>query len=516
MPAFPVTISIPESYDTLDPGFLDSVEDHFKSSTQNTVPIQQPQDSEEATKRDETDGEGSAHEIHSPPHATPSFRRRFFHSLLPSAAPSAALSGYHRGGVLSDAYRETTLSEGPEAASKETAANVPQPVLRKAGPRRNRDRFQSRMQIPYQQSGHIQSSVNLVTQQETSSIVDPITANFPSNKPAQLYGRHTNSYGRCPPPPHSDKGWVDHCLSEKYNKASTKFALLPMKDLREGISLSEYILLVFGVLICFAGIILWLYGVIHSIRYIRKNCVTPQRSRQYQGRPLLPQIYGRKFSKSRPRKGISEGWRNDGQKNEEVIWHEEQENVSLLTNNYSCYEGDEESTIYEMNLSDTEKDYDSRYGKPVGRVLYDGLVGSMKGGTWLRKILGSSNSSGRSWKEAIMVQSAPIHSRQPTIENTRQQQPLTDGNASNWVAGYSDTLGQVGLSDSIRSASGVDMNWERGEVTLSFRRDALLRRAMRANKNRMDCGDLGIHARSATFSIRGAEENHIPARIHET
>jgi len=329
----------------------------------------------------------------------------------------------------------------------------------------------------------------------------------PSHKPVQLHDRLINSYGRCPPPPHSGKGWIDHCLSKEYNEASIKFAPPPVKGLGAGIGLWEHSFLVFGVLICLAGIILWLYGLIHSIQYIRKNYATPQHTRQYQRRSLLPQIYGRKFSKSRSRKGISEGWRNDGQKNGEVIWpEEEQENAFLMTNNYPYY--DEESTMDEKSLSDTEKDYESRYGKSMERVLLDGLVGSMKGGTWLRRVLGSS------WRGAITVQST----RHPTFggPSTEQQQPFTDGNARDPVGGYSDTLGHMELSDSFRSASGVDMNWERGEVTLSFRRDALLRRAMRADKSRMGSGDLGVHARSAASSIRGAEAYHIPARIHDT
>lgn len=338
----------------------------------------------------------------------------------------------------------------------------------------------------------------------------PIPVNAPSHKLVQVYDRLINSYGRCPPPPHSDKGWIDRCLSEEYNEASAKLALLPMKGLGTGIGLLEYMFLLFGILICLAGII-------HGIRYIMNHYVPSQRARQYQGRPLLSQIYKRKFSKSQPRKGISERWRNGGKKNGEVIWpEEEQEKVSLMSNYYPCNEDDEESIIYEKGVLDTESDYECRYGKPMGRVLLDGLVGSMKGGTWLRKVLGPGNSitNGRSWKEAVTVQSASIHTYYPSAgsPSTRQQQPFTNINAPSLVGEYSNTLG---LSDSIRSASGVDMNWERGEVTLSFRRDALLRRAMRVEKRRMDDGDLGIHTRSVASSIRGAEANHTPARIHE-
>ncbi|RPB24394.1 hypothetical protein L211DRAFT_848721 [Terfezia boudieri ATCC MYA-4762] len=493
MPAFPLTIGIPES-----PNQLDSADDRFDPSIQTTVLVQQSQDSEEASERGETDAEGSVLKIHSSD-ARPGFPGRFFHGLLPTATPSVAISSIPSEGVLSGALTETALAEDSEVASKETAANVLIPVLRKNSPRKYRDRFQSRMQLQYQHSGRIQSPVNHITQQETSSNLNPTPANVLNHKLVQLYDRLVNSYGSCPPPPHSGKGWLYHCRAKEYIEASTTFDLLPVKGLGTGIGLREYSFLLFGVFICLAGIILWFYGLIHSIRYIRRNYVSAQHSRQYQGRPLLPQIYGRKFSKSRSRKGISEGWRNEGQKNGEVIWpEEEQEKVSPIINNYPYDMDDEESTIYEKSLSDTEKTYESRYGKSIGRVLLDGLVGSMKGGTWLRRVFGSRNSGERSWREAI------------TTRHSTSGNPSTDGNAPDLIGGYSDTLGQVGLSDSVRSASGVDMNWERGEVTLSFRRDALLRRAIRADRSRMDGGGLSAHARSATSSIRGAETNHNP------
>ncbi|KAF8448599.1 hypothetical protein BGX38DRAFT_1188735 [Terfezia claveryi] len=528
MPAFLLTIGIPES-----PNQLDLADDQVESLIQNTVLVQQTQDSEEASERDETDAKGPVLEVAVTPSSTtpvdqtevnqirssdarPGFLGRFFHNLLPAATPSVAISSIPSEGVPSGAPTETAFAVDSELASKETAANVLKPVLHKDSPRKYRDRFQSRMQLQYQYSGRIQSPVNHITQQETSSNVKPTPANAPNHKLVQLYDRLVNRYGSCPPPPHSGKRWFFHCRSKEYNEANTKFDLLPVKGLGTGIGLWEYSFLVFGVFICLAGIILWLYGLIHSIRYIRRNYVNPQHSRQCQGRPLLPQIYGRKFSKSRSRKGISDGWRNEGQKNGEVIWpaEEEQEKVSLIINNYPYDIDDEESTIYEKSLSDTEKNYESRYGKPMGRVLLDGLVGSMKGGTWLRRVFGSRNSGERRWREAITKQST----RQSTSGNpsTWRQQPFTDGNAPDLIGGYSDTLGQVGLSDSVRSASGVDMNWERGEVTLSFRRDALLRRAVRADKSRMDGGILSVHATSATPPTHGAEANHMLARIHNT
>ena len=50
MPAFPATIGIPKSSYPLDLDQLESAASQFKSSTQNTVSIKQPQDSEEATE----------------------------------------------------------------------------------------------------------------------------------------------------------------------------------------------------------------------------------------------------------------------------------------------------------------------------------------------------------------------------------------------------------------------------------------------------------------------------------
>jgi len=437
--------------------------------------------------------------MRSSPGPTPSFRGRFPHSLPPSVTPSATVSSFPHRAVPPDALEEPTPNEA--------AANILQLALRNAGPRRNRVRSQSMVQLPYQQTDP-QPPVNLVTQPKPASDLNPIPADAPSYKSVQLYNRFTNSYGRCTPPPHSVKGWAKHCLSEEYIEGSTQFAPPPVKGLVAGIGSQEYIFLVFGVLVCLAGIIMWLYGMIHVIRYIWKYYYSPQRSRECQGLPLLRHIYRRKFSKSRPRKGISEGWLNEGQKSGGVIWpDEEQENPY-----------DEESIIYENSLSDTENDYECRYGKPMGRVILDGLVGSMKGGTWLRKVLGSSNSSRRSWREVAAVQSASMHTCHPTFgdSSTGEQQSFTNGNGSNSVRKHINTLEQMGLSDSIRSASGVDMNWERGEVTLAFRRDALLRRVMRADKSRMGGGALGTHARSATSSIRGAEVNQIRAGIHDT
>jgi len=66
MPAFPITIDVPESSNPQDLGFTDqlgSAEGQSKSSVQNTVPVQQPQDSQEATERDDTDAEEPAFEV---------------------------------------------------------------------------------------------------------------------------------------------------------------------------------------------------------------------------------------------------------------------------------------------------------------------------------------------------------------------------------------------------------------------------------------------------------------------
>ncbi|KAF8471322.1 hypothetical protein BDZ91DRAFT_718352, partial [Kalaharituber pfeilii] len=60
---------------------------------------------------------------------------------------------------------------------------------------------------------------------------------------------------------------------------------------------------------------------------------------------------------------------------------------------------DEESTCRWKDVQEkwieTDRDYVRKYGKSAGRVFLDGLMGSMKGGSWLSRVL-SPDSAGSS------------------------------------------------------------------------------------------------------------------------
>ncbi|KAI5807903.1 hypothetical protein DFH27DRAFT_543068 [Peziza echinospora] len=177
---------------------------------------------------------------------------------------------------------------------------------------------------------------------------------------------------------------------------------------------------------------------------------------------------------------------------------------------YLC---DEEGSGLPMQMSDLNEDYMRRYGKPASRVFLDGLVGSMKGGTWLRGLMATSfrittgaggigegnlglgrradtfhsyNAYAQQGDSRSHHGSGQIGSGGGKIDSgmwSQGQGSCKSGAGSGGCHGASWVGPGIGPGSCSRRSGAVRSDLvggdcEKGEVTLAFRRDAVMRRAL--------------------------------------
>lgn len=332
-----------------------------------------------------------------------------------------------------------------------------------------------------------QSDISDTRQDKLSDARAAIGSDLPKSLPNRRHDKVLTGYAHCPPPPHAGKGWINSCLTDGYRTAldsGVSTYLEIEQTLLPEIGNSAYILLGLGIALGLAGILMWSCCLVHSVRYLRKSHVYPRGSRELQGNALR-----RKFKKNRPRVGISERW-FDTNGSEGQVWPEEvEEKIPILANNI-CDLTNEKLPVYEESPPDRFNQIESKYGKPAGRVFLDGLVGSMKGGAWMRRALAPGPCEAKSLREMAMAQCASM-GKDGEGRTARDSHPMGSSLARN-----GRDCEQFASSGSIRSVSGVDMmNGESGANTLSLRRDAVLRRAIKPHDNS------GVDLRRNTYSV---------------
>lgn len=275
----------------------------------------------------------------------------------------------------------------------------------------------------------------------------------------------------CPPPPHAGREWIKHCLSDKPSPRQ----VFRNSDLSVPALISLFICIGLGLI----GIFIWASCLRHTYRYINKH-------RFYSPDQHLTGNVGnlsfrfKRLSKHRPRKGIVQGWIDVDKTNEGFDSIIEQKKKSLWASHDEGFDNENEY-INLGDYPDNDFDYEGQYGKPAEQVYFDGLIGSIKGGGLIRRALGKATLKTKSLQESIWGKALQgLGPDQP--HNTFKSKEGKGFLVEKYQFAGDKQGGQ--LVHSTRSASGVSIVCESGEMSLSFRRDALIRQAVKKEQKK--------------------------------
>lgn len=276
------------------------------------------------------------------------------------------------------------------------------------------------------------------------------------------------SHWQCPPPPRGGKQWTQACLPQQH-RAIYQEHVLPIDrtySLISNFGTWGTILLSITIILGFLGIVLWLWFIWQYARNSTRNCHHSRHAREKVKQLLLP-YWGRGFGRGRHRKSIIEGWLSSKQTQKgEDTWLEKGIEAPLKTEYPHL-----NSAMSEIH----SENYEGNCGGSAGRLLFGGLVGSLR-----EKLAISSNSfGGGSLRETSLDRGGNYQDSRFALKHKLLAGTCTGGS-------FKSNAGKlVGLSDSVRSASGTDfMSVEKNDMPLSFRRDAVLCQAMRGEHNR--------------------------------
>lgn len=291
--------------------------------------------------------------------------------------------------------------------------------------------------------------------------------------PQVLQGR-SESHWRCPPPPRVGKQWTQACMSQQHGTVGQEPAQPIYRNYNfvSNLSTSATILLLIATILAFTGFVLWLLFTWNYASYSNRNCNQLRHAKQKINQFLHP-YWGREFGWSRKRESTTEGWLSMKQtpKEGENILLEAGTNTSLQTKYHHF-----NSKAYPVSKIYSEDD-EAKNGGSAEKVFLDGLLGSVRRGRWARRTISFSSPLDSNLQEASLEEGG--NSQEPSDNSfVLKHQLLVDACTGGPLRNYGGK--QVGLSDSIRSASGTDfMSVEKNDMPLSFRRDAVLRQAIR-------------------------------------